>query len=85
MNAITTAIEGAGGPAKVARQCGVSVQAVCFWRDGLRALPADHCITLEKMNGGRVRCEEMLPEVDWAYLRTSRRCTANRPKEVAHG
>lgn len=71
MNAISQAIQGAGGPAKVARECGVSVQAVCFWRDGQRALPAEHCITLEKMNEGRVRCEHMLPAVDWAYLRES--------------
>lgn len=68
---IREAIQGAGGPAKVARECSVSVQAVCFWRDGHRALPAEHCITLEKLNEGRVRCEQMLPNVDWAYLRQS--------------
>lgn len=81
MNAISQAIQAAGGPAKVARECGVSVQAVCFWRDGRRALPAEHCITLEKMNEGRVRCEQMLPDVDWAYLRDSSRTT----QEVSHG
>lgn len=70
MNAITEAINGAGGPAKVSRACGVSVQAVCFWRDGLRTLPADQCITLEKLNQGRIRCEDLRPDVDWAYLRT---------------
>ena len=70
-SAIQAAIQGAGGPAKVSRQCGVSVQAVCFWRDGGRTLPAEHCITLEKMNGGRIRCEQMMPSVDWGYLRTS--------------
>ena len=71
MNAIAEAINGAGGPAKVARACHVSVQAVCFWRDGLRKLPADHCITLEKLNQGQVRCEAMRPDVDWAYLRSA--------------
>lgn len=71
MNSISEAIRHAGGPSKVARQCGVSVQAVCFWRDGERALPAEHCITLEKMNNGLVRCEEMRPDVDWAYLRNA--------------
>ena len=81
MNAISLAIQGAGGPAKVARECGVSVQAVCFWRDGRRALPAEHGITLEKMNEGRIRCEEMLPDVDWAYLRSTQPTT----QEVSHG
>lgn len=71
MNSIPEAIRHAGGPAKVARQCGVSVQAVCFWRDGHRTLPAEHCITLEKMSNGLVRCEDMRPEVDWAYLRNA--------------
>lgn len=89
MNAISLAIQGAGGPAKVARECGVSVQAVCFWRDGQRALPAEHCITLEKMNDGRIRCEQMLPGVDWAYLRATQHETAvgaQQPSMVAaHG
>lgn len=84
MNAISQAIQGAGGPAKVARECGVSVQAVCFWRDSRRALPAEHCITLEKMNDGRVRCEEMLPDVDWAYLRTTSAQEASPTKEPSH-
>ena len=69
MTAIRDAILGAGGPASVARQCKVSVQAVCFWRDGRRALPAEHCPTLERLNEGRIRCEDMRPDVDWAYLR----------------
>lgn len=73
--AIAEAIRCAGGPAKVARRCGVSVQAVCFWRDGRSILPAEHCITLEKMNAGRIRCEQMLPDVDWAYLRNSQLAT----------
>lgn len=83
MNAISQAIQDAGGPAKVSRECGVSVQAVCFWRDGLRALPAEHCITLEKMNKGSIRCEQMLPEVDWAYMRASTSTPTNQ--EVTHG
>lgn len=88
MNAISLAIQGAGGPAKVARECGVSVQAVCFWRDGRRALPAEHSITLEKMNEGRIRCEQMLPDVDWAYLRSTQpqAVTASTPtQEASHG
>ncbi len=34
-------------------------------------------ILIERESGGAVRCEEMRPEVDWAYLRgTSRRSRA---------
>ncbi|MNS45101.1 hypothetical protein D3C71_1549040 [compost metagenome] len=83
--AIQKAIKGAGGPAKVARECGVSVQAACFWRDGDRTLPAEHAITLEKLNNGRVRCEQMFPGVDWEYLRESSKAQATSPvTEVSH-
>lgn len=85
--AIQAAIQGAGGPAKVSRQCGVSVQAVCFWRDGERTLPAEHCITLEKMNQGRIRCEQLMPSVDWGYLRATPLAlpAPSAGQEVTHG
>lgn len=47
----------------------VTTQAVCFWRDGKRGLPADHCPAIERATNGAVRCEELRPDVDWAYLR----------------
>lgn len=71
INAIREAIHGAGGPSKVARELNVSPQAVCFWRDGKRQLPAEVCPVLERLNEGRVRCEAMRPDVDWAYLRNT--------------
>lgn len=81
MNAVSDAIKISGGPAAVARELGVTVQAVCFWRDGLRTIPAEHCITLERLCQRRVRCEEMRPDVDWGYLRS----TSNTTQEVIHG
>lgn len=70
MNPIQRAIQGAGGPAKVAAEAGCTVQAVCFWRDGKRTLPAEICLILERMNNGAVRCEEMMPHVEWSVLRS---------------
>jgi DNA-binding transcriptional regulator YdaS (Cro superfamily) len=66
---IKAAIEGAGGPTKVARELNCSTQAVYFWQTGKRTLPAEHCPALERLNDGRIRCEQMRPDVDWAYLR----------------
>jgi len=81
--AVAEAIAGAGGPARVAEELDVSVQAVCFWRDGERRFPAEHAPTLERLNGGRIRCEQMCPGADWAYLRSTAK---KRPaKEAAHG
>lgn len=70
MNPTQLAIQGAGGPAKVAAAVGCTVQAVCFWRDGKRTLPAEVCPTLERLTQGAVRCEDLRPDVDWSVLRT---------------
>lgn len=32
----------------------------------------DLCINLERESGGTVTCEELRPDVDWAYLRNSK-------------
>ena len=69
MNPTQLAIQGAGGPAKVAAAVGCTVQAVCFWRDGKRTLPAEVCPTLERLTQGAVRCEDLRPDVDWSVLR----------------
>jgi len=69
MNAIQKAIEICGGPAKVAALLHVTTQAVCFWRDGKRGLPAEHCPVIERATDGQVSCEDLRPDVDWAYLR----------------
>lgn len=65
-----------GGPSETARQLGVTPQAVCFWRDGKRQLAAEYCPAIERATKGAVTCEELRPEVDWAYLRKSKRKAA---------
>lgn len=69
MNSIRIAISLLGGPSRVASLLGVTPQAVCFWRDGARKFPADHCPTIERATKHAVRCEDLRPDVDWAVLR----------------
>lgn len=69
MNPIKQAIERAGSASKVASALGVSPQAVIFWRDGMRRIPADKCPSIERHFG--VRCEALRPDVDWAFIRGS--------------
>lgn len=69
MNAIHTAIGHAGSMTKLAAALRVTPQAVCFWRDGLRGIPADKCPDIEKITGGLVTCEMLRPDVNWAVLR----------------
>jgi len=71
MSGIQIAINHAGGAPKLAKTLGVTAQAVYFWRDGLRKIPADICIEIEKCTGAVVRCEHLRPDVDWQYLRVA--------------
>lgn len=38
---------------------------------GFRRASVDLCLRLERETGGLVRCEDLRPDVDWAYLRGS--------------
>lgn len=63
-----------GVAARMAAHFEVSDQTVSFWRQGVRdgrvvRFPAEHCPACERLTGGVVRCEELRPDVDWAYLR----------------
>ena len=32
-------------------------------------MSAERCIQIEKATAGAVRCEQLRPDIDWAYLR----------------
>ena len=71
MEPIARAVEILGGPTKVALILGVTPQAVWFWRDGHRRLPAEYCPPIEKATDRVVRCEDLRPDVDWGVVRNS--------------
>lgn len=51
-----------------ARLLGVSQGTVGYWLHN--KLPTlERAIQIEKITGGKIRCEELRPDVDWAYLR----------------
>ena len=41
------------------------------------------CIKVDRESGGAVRCEDLRPDVDWAYLRDA--LLPQTTQEVAHG
>lgn len=51
-----------------ARQLGVAQGTVAFWLHN-KPPTIERCIQIEKLTAGQVRCEELRPDVDWAYLR----------------
>lgn len=50
---------------------GISKGAVSQWKLPGRQIPADYCPTIERITNGEVRCEDLRPDMDWAYLRQS--------------
>ena len=66
---ISASITACGGVNQVARALGVSPAAVSQWLTGYRRVPADHCVRLEALYPGRVRCEALGPDLPWAALR----------------
>lgn len=65
--ALNTAISILGGATELANALGVSPQRVGNWRT--RGVPAEYCPEVEKATKGAVTCEDLRPDIDWAYLR----------------
>jgi DNA-binding transcriptional regulator YdaS (Cro superfamily) len=57
---------------KLARAVGVSPQFMSQLRVGWRRCPCGLAIDVEKATKGLVRCEDLVPEIDWGYLRKRR-------------
>lgn len=70
-NPLDRAIGAAGSINKLAVLLGVSKGAVWQWSLPGRQVPAEHCPAIERITSGAVRCEELRPDVDWAYLRNA--------------
>jgi DNA-binding transcriptional regulator YdaS (Cro superfamily) len=85
MNPIKDAIILAGSVTEFARTLGVTPQAVCFWRDSKRQIPADKCPIIERVTVGAVTCEMLRPDVDWAYIRDTAKnpATPTNPVQTA--
>ena len=61
-----------GGQAVLARILKVKPPTVNQWLKMKKPIPARHCPDIERAVFGAVVCEELCPDVDWGYLRTSR-------------
>lgn len=78
----TEAVEAAvaffnGNASALAGAIDVSPQLVSFMRRGDRRVPAEKCPAIERLTNGTVRCEELRPDVDWAYFRELVAAAAN--------
>jgi DNA-binding transcriptional regulator YdaS (Cro superfamily) len=57
--ALTRAIEAAGGPAKLGREIGASSQAISQWK----RCPAERVIAVERAVGGKVTRDQLRPDL----------------------
>lgn len=70
MQALERAIEFAGSVSALASAIGCSGTAPHMWRKRGN-VPAEYCPQIERATAGKVRCEDLRPDVDWAVLRNS--------------
>jgi len=68
---LKTYLEQRGSNSPMARAIGVSAVIISQWKTGARQVPAERCPAIERATGGAVRCEDLRPDVDWAYLRAT--------------
>lgn len=71
MKAIERARDILGGTGALACALGVKPPTVSQWIKGDRPVPTDRCPAIEKATEGAVRCEDLRPDVDWAYVRAN--------------
>lgn len=67
---VERAIRLVGGLSAMARVLDIrNYQVIQQWIKS--RVPAERCPDIERATNGAVRCEELRPDVDWAYLRGS--------------
>lgn len=69
MHPIKRASQIVGGQSRLAEELKVSKGRVSQWLT--EPIKAEYCPTIERLTHGQVRCEELRPDVDWAYLRAT--------------
>lgn len=74
------------GAIALGRDMGISPSLISQWANGIRPVPTERCPEIEKATSGLVTCEELRPDVDWAYLRGSgqNQTAPMAQKNIAH-
>jgi len=67
-----------------AARCGTTIGQLRQVAGGHRRAGESLAINIERESGRQVTCEELRPDVDWAYLRsTSSSCSGKKSTEAA--
>ena len=69
--AFDKAVQIAGGtPTALARGIGITPWAVSKW--DIEKIPEERCEQIEKLTNGRVKAEELRPDINWEYVRNQK-------------
>lgn len=60
-----------GGISMLAKELDISTSYLSQLASGKASMSPERAIEIEKATNGAVRCEDMCPDIDWAYLRNS--------------
>ena len=50
----------------LALELGVPASLLSQWATGVRPVPAARCLAIERCTSGKVRCEDLRPDIDWS-------------------
>lgn len=86
MNQIQVACKSVGGQASLARAIGVSPAVVNQWVSGVRPVPVERCVAIERATHSAVTRRDLRPD-DWHLIwpELSQATPPTAPKEVSHG
>ena len=71
ITALQKAISIVGSATALAHHLNITKGAVSQWKDEGRKVPAEYCPAIDRLTNGAVTCEDLRPDVDWAYLRAA--------------
>ncbi len=54
---------------KLAKSLQINPVMISLWASGKKKTPMVRCVEIEQLTLGNVRCEELRPDIDWAYFR----------------
>lgn len=58
-----------GSQSAMAVQLGLKKQNIYQWTLPGRKVPAEYCPVIERLTDRQVRCEDLRPDMDWAFIR----------------
>ena len=72
-NPLARAVEIVGSKAELAARLNLTRAAVWQWSMQGRKVPAEYCPSIERMTNGLVTCEQLRPDVEWSYIRGTKK------------